>query len=219
MKLSKRLESIINFVDNNAVVADIGCDHGLLAIELINRNIAKHVYACDVRRGPLQRAIENIQQYQLQKSITSCLQDGLNGLTNDVDTVVIAGMGFHTIKQIIEQNFDFAKKLHKIIVQSNTKNDHLRQWIQNSNGRIIAEDLVFDDLYYEIVCFDFHSHDQMSDKEFLFGKYLYDHSLFKDYWNHRLKSYESIIKNIDINNSRRLEIFQICELIKSQLEL
>ena len=36
-KLSKRLEVVASFVNDNSKVIDIGCDHGLLSIYLVNK--------------------------------------------------------------------------------------------------------------------------------------------------------------------------------------
>lgn len=40
MTLSDRLEACISYVNQNDRVADIGCDHGLLGIALLERGIA-----------------------------------------------------------------------------------------------------------------------------------------------------------------------------------
>ena len=53
MKLSTRLHTIFDMVQPCGVAADIGCDHGLLPIALIQSGKCEHVYACDVRKGPL----------------------------------------------------------------------------------------------------------------------------------------------------------------------
>ena len=44
IKLSKRLSAIASFVSNNAVIADIGCDHALLDIYLSKKKIIKKSY-------------------------------------------------------------------------------------------------------------------------------------------------------------------------------
>ena len=52
MILSKRLEYISSFVDNNSYIADIGSDHGYLPYYLLEKNIAKKIYASDNKKGP-----------------------------------------------------------------------------------------------------------------------------------------------------------------------
>ena len=60
IKLSKRLSAIASFVLNNAVIADIGCDHALLDIYLSKNNIIKKSFAIDITKGALNQADKNI---------------------------------------------------------------------------------------------------------------------------------------------------------------
>ena len=63
MKLSKRLQTIADFVKKNSVVADIGTDHAHIPIYLIKNNIIDKAYACDINKGPLEKAKENIENF------------------------------------------------------------------------------------------------------------------------------------------------------------
>ena len=47
-----RLEAVFSIVPKARAIADIGTDHGYLAVELINRNRAEFVIAGDVHKGP-----------------------------------------------------------------------------------------------------------------------------------------------------------------------
>ena len=65
IKLSARLKALANFIDDNSNVVDIGCDHGLLDIYLIqNKNNIK-VIASDVNINALNNAKSNIKKYKL----------------------------------------------------------------------------------------------------------------------------------------------------------
>ena len=59
------LNTILSLVSQSKCVADVGCDHGFVSIELINRKIAENVIAMDIRQGPLMRAQEHIMQTRL----------------------------------------------------------------------------------------------------------------------------------------------------------
>ena len=56
-----RLEAVFSIVPKARAIADIGTDHGYLAVELINRNRADFVIAGDVHKGPLESAKEYVQ--------------------------------------------------------------------------------------------------------------------------------------------------------------
>ena len=48
IKISKRLETISSLVPINSSIIDIGCDHALLDIYLIEKKIAKKAIASDI---------------------------------------------------------------------------------------------------------------------------------------------------------------------------
>ena len=168
MKLSTRLHTIFDMVQPCGVAADIGCDHGLLPIALIQSGKCAHVYACDVRKGPLSRAQEAIRQYGLQNSITTKLCDGLQGLEDDVEVVVIAGMGYDTICRILMKGDKQLKHYKQIILQCNTHVEDMRRWLHQNGFTIDAEQLVKDHHYYP---------------------------LFKEYWTYILEKQKIIIQH------------------------
>ena len=75
--LDARLAAAAELVRPGEPVADIGCDHGFVSIDLMQRGICPHVYAADVRKGPLDRAKEHIAACGLKDKITAVLSDGL----------------------------------------------------------------------------------------------------------------------------------------------
>ena len=64
--LGIRLQAVVDMVDTGSVAADIGCDHALVCIALIERGISSRCYACDVAQGPLSRARQAIEEAGLQ---------------------------------------------------------------------------------------------------------------------------------------------------------
>ena len=146
IKLSQRLEAISSLVPNNSKVIDIGCDHGLLDIYLYQRKISLKVIASDVNENALNNAKENIKKNNLEKYIETRLGNGLETLTDedDINTIVISGMGAHTIISILKNNIKKLIKIDTIIVQSNTKIELLRKEIVKLNY-IIADELLIED--------------------------------------------------------------------------
>ena len=109
LKISDRLRSAAGLVYKGARVADIGTDHGYLPIYLVQNGISECVYACDVRKKPLERAQAHISSYGLDDNITIRLADGLCGIQkDDVDTVTICGMGGKLMKDIIDAAYTFS---------------------------------------------------------------------------------------------------------------
>ena len=51
IELSERMQAVSALVPKGHVAADIGCDHGFVSIDLVQRSICPRVYAADVRKG------------------------------------------------------------------------------------------------------------------------------------------------------------------------
>ena len=99
LRLSERLKLVASFVPEGSRVADIGTDHGYVPIYLAETGKIKSALAMDVRKGPLARADEHIEEYRRDAgdaaiSIETRLSNGLEKLhAGEADTVIIAGMG------------------------------------------------------------------------------------------------------------------------------
>jgi tRNA (adenine22-N1)-methyltransferase len=59
VKLSKRLNSLVKYVYEGDIVMDVGCDHALLDIYLVQNGILNSAYVCDVNANALQNGINN----------------------------------------------------------------------------------------------------------------------------------------------------------------
>ena len=77
IRLSKRLECVIDLVPVGRPVLDVGCDHAFTSIALVERGICPYCVASDVRPGPLLAAEKNIRQAFLAEKIRTVLADGI----------------------------------------------------------------------------------------------------------------------------------------------
>lgn len=127
--LSLRLSSLTKFVNYNDKIIDIGCDHALLDIFLVKNDLLKSIIASDINVQALNSGIKNIENEGLSDKISARLGDGLNVLTDkdNIDTVIISGMGTNTIMGIL--NNDHLKNINKLIIQSNNDHTMLRKYV------------------------------------------------------------------------------------------
>ena len=127
--LSLRLSSLTKFVNYNDKIIDIGCDHALLDIFLVKNDLVKSIIASDINVQALNSGIKNIENEGLSDKISARLGDGLNVLTDkdNIDTVIISGMGTNTIIGIL--NNDHLKDINKLIIQSNNDHTMLRKYV------------------------------------------------------------------------------------------
>lgn len=173
IKLSKRLKQIANYIDDNTNMVDIGCDHGLLDIYLLQTKKNVKIIASDVNKNALNNAKKNIQKYNLEDQITTILSNGLDEIdTTDIDTIVISGMGSHTIVGILYNNLRKIKKVQKLVLQSNNDLDFLRYKISKIGYYIAKEELVSDaGIIYTIIEFR-QGYRFYTKKQLYFGPYL-----------------------------------------------
>ena len=173
IKISKRLQSISNFVNDNSNIIDIGCDHGLLDIYLIQNRKNINILASDINENALNNAIKNIKKYNLENTIKTIKSDGLNNIdTTNKDTIIIAGMGSHTIVGILYCNLKKIKNIDTLIIQSNNDIDFLRYKIVSIGYYIEKETLIKDkNIIYTVIKFK-KGHKFYTRKQLYFGPYL-----------------------------------------------
>ena len=62
MNLGDRLQAVADFVPQGSRVADIGTDHGYIAVELVKSGKAKFVVASDKNTGPYEAAVRTVRE-------------------------------------------------------------------------------------------------------------------------------------------------------------
>lgn len=155
MNLKGRLKAIADMIDKCETLIDIGTDHGYVPIYAVFSGICEKAIASDIKQGPANNASNNIKKYNLEDRITVRISEGLKNIAyEEIDTIVIAGMGGLLIKQILADDIEKAKKAIQIILQPMTEICELRKWL-SANGFIIEqESLVNEDekIYCVIKC-------------------------------------------------------------------
>lgn len=149
MDLSIRLKKLAELADQS-VIADIGCDHALVCIEIISRHRAAKAYACDLRSDPLKQAKINIQKAGLDDQIIVCQQNGLDGLAQDVEEVLIAGMGGKLMIEILESHPPH-DQVNTLLLSPHKDAPALRGWLVTHGWKILEEHMVEDGHFYPII--------------------------------------------------------------------
>jgi len=152
IKLTQRLEAIKNRIKPDGRVIDVGTDHGMLPVYLIERGLARHVTATDINPDPLDKARKLAAEHGLTDSIDFVLTDGLVGVSPDADTVVIAGMGGETMIGILAAAPWLRGRGVQLILQPQSKQRELTVWLGENGYNIIGGSLVRErDKYYVII--------------------------------------------------------------------
>lgn len=204
IKISKRLEAISSLVPVNSNIIDIGCDHALLDIYLYQKEIINKAIASDINENALNNAKNNIKKYQLQDKIETRLGDGLDSLKeNDkIDTIVISGMGAHTIIGILKKNLSKLKNIKNIIISSNTKLELLRKEVTKLNYKIENEIIVEDNKKTYIIIKFVKGKKRYTKQELYFGPILLEtkNETFKKYTKKELEKIYLLINLLPKKN-------------------
>ena len=102
LPISPRLLACADLVPPCRRAADVGCDHGYLAIHLIRSGIAGQVIASDINEAPLQSALHNAARYGVREKMSFYRSDGVRQIPHDFDCLICAGMGGDTMVSIME---------------------------------------------------------------------------------------------------------------------
>jgi len=195
MKLSKRLKEISDFILPTDRVVDIGCDHALVDIYLCEEYDDIKIIASDIHEDALKSARNNIEKHNLSSRIETRLGDGLTIVNpNEFDTILIAGMGFYTIKKILS-NKPKMINYPKIVIQCNTDVVKLRKFVIKLGYKITKEKLDIDnDIIYTII--EFNKGEEKYDyDQIYFGPEILKNKdeLFYEYYSKKLLKYENLL--------------------------
>lgn len=148
--LPDRLKKIVELVPDSETVADIGCDHAYVSIELVLQGKAKRALACDINEGPLSSAKSNIINAGLADKIETRLSDGLKEvLPHEADTVVIAGMGGLLMEKILQ---DRLRDFDTFILSPQSDIEHFRHFLIDNRMIIKDETMLMEDgKYYTVM--------------------------------------------------------------------
>lgn len=193
-----RLEKISSYISDNEKVLDVGCDQALLSKILAKRKI--YSIASDLRPNIIENAKKNLTPLE-KEYITFSVSNGVPTILNEEYTLVLSGMGAHTILDILKNsNYRF----NKIITISNNNNDMLRTEMSKLNYYVLEEEIIKEKgKFYNLIVFDNVKRDY-SKEQILVGINHKNKELLKEKNDYLIKKYTSILNNA--NNEKLIDI-------------
>lgn len=174
VKLNNRLQTVASFITTNRSIIDVGCDHALLSIYLVQTKDTKKVIASDIKQGPLMRAKENLKKFQVEKQIQIKLGPGIETIDEDIDTIIISGMGGLNMIGILKYSPSKYQNVDTLILSPNSDTDKVRREISKLGFYIENEKLVKDkNIIYPVILF------KRGRKKYRYYEYLYGPVLMK----------------------------------------
>ena len=221
MKINTRLKMIGDLVEANSFGLDVGCDHALLDIYLVKQKKNIKAIASDIAEGPVEQAKANIKREKLENEIEVRLGDGLDTYSDEVDTIIISGMGGRSIIGICKNKPKVLKKVKTLILSPNNYQEDVKRYLCKNGFYIENEEFVKDKKFiYQILIFK-KGKKRYSKKEYFFGpKFLEKKGpLFREYYSREMKSREILITLLPKNYRYKKYITKKeIQMIKNEIE-
>lgn len=155
MNLYGRMKAIVEYIDSDKSVIDVGTDHAYIPIYLALNNRNTNITATDINYMPLKIAAKNIAKHGLLNKINLIYTNGLNNINKDIcEEIIIAGMGGELIADIINKCSWINSNKHHLILQPMSKPEYLRNFLVYHNFQLLSETPVIDNnkIYTVISC-------------------------------------------------------------------
>lgn len=226
--MNLRLNTLAKMVDPGSRVADIGTDHAYLPIELVKNGKIDYAIASDVAEGPLENAKNDIAAAGLTEQIETRLGSGLETVTHadQIDTVVIAGMGGKLMTDILDRAWSKDAQFKTLVLEPNIGEAGVRNWLMMHNYKIISEKLIAEAGHtYELIKASLtEEKHEMTEKEIFFGPFIVreKNPVFYQKWQGQLAYNEKLLKNLNKarnkDEDRINEVEHNIQLIKEKLK-
>ncbi|WP_099221206.1 tRNA (adenine(22)-N(1))-methyltransferase [Listeria costaricensis] len=209
--LSKRLQKVVSYLPEGTRLADIGSDHAYLPCYAVLNGQASYAIAGEVVEGPFQSAKKQVEKLQLAEQIHVRKGDGLSVLTaeDQIDTIVIAGMGGSLIRSILEKDPSKLAGVKRLVLQPNLAAHKLRSWAETNQFALIAEAILMEDQkIYEILVLEKTEQPvHYTEKECFFGPFLLaeKNEAFRAKWLHEKENWQKIIQTIEEKSGAHAE--------------
>lgn len=100
-----RITKLCFYLDKCLTFADVGCDHGYCTRYMLKNGLCEKAVISDISAKCLQKAEALLADYIKCGKVTSVRCNGLDGISENTDEVLIAGMGGEEIVSIFKSSF------------------------------------------------------------------------------------------------------------------
>lgn len=219
MNLDNRLQAVADFVPLDSSVADIGTDHGYLALHLYEKNSDRKIIAADLNAGPCEAARKTFAEAGVE-DVAVRQGNGLEALSaGEVGCVCIAGMGGKLIADILANCPDVFAELKCAVLQPQNAASELRKWLLAHNWELADETLAkVDGRIYQIIKAQPSDGDfkEYTEKEMLAGPILLEkgHELLSEHVQGIIEGLSKVVSGLQKASELKLE--QAVKLQKTQ---
>ena len=168
--MKDRISHICDALFAAPVFADIGCDHGYMALHMLKNHLCERAYISDISSGSLKKAQALLADYIAEGKCIPVVANGLEGIKEPCDLVLIAGMGGEEIVSILAK-FPLPRRF---VLQPMKSREKVRRFLL-SRGAKIERDCTFSEekrtvKYYDLIVGAAEGGDVYSEREFRYGR-------------------------------------------------
>lgn len=198
----KRIAEIVKLIPKTELLADVGCDHGLVAYSALKSGRAKRVIISDISEKSLDKAINLLKPFG--SAVQAIVTDGFNGYEETPDVAVIAGMGGEEIIKILSA---FYRLIETLILLPHKNQEKVRAWVSD-NGYKSEKDYTFKDgkKFYDIMLFS-RGEGNYTELEIKYGK---------DNLKNRPSAF---LEKLKIDIAKKREILRLCSNEETRLKI
>lgn len=227
--LSERLKKVTTYIPIESVIADIGSDHAYLPCYAVQKELIKSAIAGEVNQGPFDSALSQVKALRLENQIEVRLGDGLEVIfPNEVNVVVIAGMGGQLISNILNRGKARLKGVQRLILQPNMGAKFIREWLEANGWALITEAILEEDekIYEILVAERTEITKPLSDAERLLGPFLMREKseTFIKKWEREQSNWKRIVNQLEQANpsedimDRKRDVLKKIQLVSEALK-
>lgn len=212
ISLDKRLRATLDQI-NVRNLADIGCDHGKLAVASLIEGRAEFVYAVDISEKSLQKA-KDLAKVAGVSNINFICANGFDGIgDNQIDAAVIAGMGGNEIVSILN---NIPKGVDRLVLVAHSDERLLREYLIQHDYAIKKDFCVeCKKHFYNIIVAEI-GQQQLDLKQLLLGNNAYDSQDYAKYLHYLNHKFENIKNQID-DKAIRMQYQEKLDIIQSEI--
>ena len=149
--MNDRLTSIFAEIPPCDTFSDIACDHGYIALAMLNSGKCKKAYVSDISEKSLDKAKKLLSAYIETGRAESFVSDGFDNVPK-ADVALVAGIGGRLITDILERAMRDEKLPETLVLQPMKHCDKVRKIAARLGYKIMKDFTVAEDgQFYDII--------------------------------------------------------------------
>jgi len=187
-----RIKQICGYLEPCGSFADVACDHGYCAEYMLKNKLCKSAVISDISAKSLEKAQTLLSDYIKSGVCRAVCCDGLEKISENVDQVLISGIGGEEIIKILNNSF----VPESFVLQPMKNAKQLRAYLLSRGCEITRDDIFSDgrNFYFIIKGQSLGGEKEYSKAELEFGRDSLSNAVLKQYINCELEKKYGYLK-------------------------